>query len=86
MNIKDNDACRTIADKLGGAKKRSPLTVGEDMNLTMSVYRKDQPEEKCGTIKVHGSLDLSLFKLGALITAVIVTARVIGFVKKMLRK
>ena len=32
------------------------------------------------------ALDLSLFKLGALITGIVVAVRAIGFVKKLLRK
>ena len=86
MNIKDSGACRAIAERIRGAKKKNPLTVGEDMDITMSVYRKDQPEEKCGTLRIHGALDLSLFKLGALITGIVVAVRAIGFVKKLLRK
>ncbi len=86
MNIKDEGTCRTIAEKLRERKKKSPLTVGEEMDLTFSVYRKDAPTEKCGTLKIKGALDLSLVKVGAFLAAIIVGVRLLGLIKNLLRK
>ena len=83
MNITDTG---TIAEKLTEKKKKSPLTVGEDMNLTLSVYRKDQPLEKCGTLSLKGSLDLSLVKVGTLLAAIVIGVRALSLLKNLLNK
>lgn len=90
MNIKDQDACRCIASKIREFRRGNRLMVSDDINVTMNLYRRDDPEKRCGLIKINGNLDFSL--LDAVLTAAAgaVVLRIFGaflaLLHKMLRR
>ena len=85
MNIKDNGAACAIADKIKEIRGGNRMMVGEDVNLTMHFYRRNEPEKKCGVVKVNGDLRFSLLDAGLCLAAAAVIFRFIRAVRCLCR-
>lgn len=86
MNIKDQDACRRIASKIREFRRGNRLMVGDDVNVTMHLYRRDDPEKRCGMVKINGNLDFSLLDAVLSAAAGIVALRIFGALLSLLHK
>ena len=51
MKLTDNGACRLIADKIQQFRHGNRLMVNEDVNVTMTFFRRENPEKQCGKAK-----------------------------------
>lgn len=86
MNIKENGACRAIAKKIKEIRRGNRLMVCDDVNVTMTFYKREQPEKKCGVVKINGALDFSLFDAALYIAAAAAVWCVLSTVRSFFRK
>ena len=86
IRITEKDACRSIAQAIRDLRGGNRMTVNNDVNLTMTLYRKNEPDKKCGTAKLNGSFAFTLLDaaFAAGIAAVILS--VIGAFKAIFRR
>lgn len=85
MNIMDNGTVRAIADKIKEIRSGNRVMVGEDVDLTVNLYRRSEPEKKCGIIKINGDLHFSLLDAGLCIAAAAALFRIIHAVRCLFR-
>ncbi len=85
MNIGECGACRAIADKIKEIRNGNRLMVSDDVNVTMTFYKREQPETKCGVVKINGALDFSLFDAALVILAASAVWSVFRTVRSLFR-
>lgn len=85
MNIKDSGTCCAIAKKIGEIRRGNRLMVCDDVNVTMTFYKREEPEKKCGVVKINGALDFSLFDAALYIAAAAAVCSVIRAVRCIFR-
>ena len=86
MKLTDNGACCLIAEKIREFRHGNRLMVHDDVNVTMTFYRKDNPEKQCGVAKINGSLDFSLFDAALFAAIGMVVASLLCAIKSFLRR
>lgn len=86
MNIKESGTVCAIANKIQKIRGGNRMMVGDDVNLTMHFYRKDEPEKKCGTLKIGGNFSFSLFDAAVCLLAAVTVMRTVCAVKRMIRR
>ena len=77
MKITDNGAVRTLAEKIRAIRNGNRMIADNDLSFTMSFFRKDQPETKCGVVKVTGGYRFSLFDAGIFLISVFAVSSVL---------
>lgn len=82
MNLKDMGACRAIASKIKEIKNGNRLMAQNDVNLTVTLHRRDEPETKCGVVKINGSFGFSLFDAAVRLLAAIAVLRVLRIFRR----
>ncbi len=85
IRITEKDACRSVAQAIRDLRGGNRMTVNNDVSLTMTLYRKDEPDKQCGTAKLNGSFAFTLLDaaLAAGIAAVILS--ISGAVRALFR-
>ena len=86
MKLTDNGACRCIAVKIQEFRHGNRLMVNDDVYVTLTFYRKNEPEEQCGVAKVSGSLDFSLFDAALFAAIGMIVASTLCAIKSFLRR
>lgn len=86
MKLTENGACRCIAEKIQEFRHGNRLMVNDDVNVTMTFYRKNEPEKQCGVAKVSGSLDFSLFDAALFAAIGMIVASTLCAIKSFLRR
>lgn len=86
LNIQDEDACCRIAEKIKAIRSGNRLMAQNDMNLSLTFYRRDNPDKKCGVLKLNGVYDFSLLDLGIALGAVILMGNILGTIVSLLRR
>ncbi len=70
MNLKDNGTVCAIVKKLNEIRRGNRMMVNNDVNTTMTFFRKDEPEKSVGVVKINGACDFSLLDAGIVLLAV----------------
>ncbi len=86
MNLKENGTCCVIAKKLNEIRRGNRMMVNDDVNLTMTFYKRDNPESKCGVVKVSGGFDFSLLDAGIFLAAATLVLSVLSAVRSFFRR
>ena len=86
MKLTDTGALRAIAEKIREIRRGNRMMADNDLNFTMSFSRKDQPETKCGVIKVTGGYRFSLFDAGVFLVSVFLISSVLRAVFSVFRR
>ena len=86
MNLKDNGVCRCVASKIKEIRSGDRMMVNDDVNVTMTFYKKNEPDKKCGVAKVNGSCDFSLLDAAVAAAAAALVLSLFGAVASILRK
>ena len=86
MNITDHGACKCIASKIKEIRNGNRLMVSDDMNITMTFYRRNDPDKKCGVIKMNGCYDFSLLDAGIVLGVAALAMSILGAVVSVLRR
>lgn len=86
LNLTDEGACETIADKIKKIRGGNRLMAAHDVNTTVHFYRRDEPEKKCGTLKLNGVFDFSLLDAGIALGAVILLMNILGAIASFIRR
>lgn len=83
MNLRENGTCRKIAEEIKKIKNGNRLMAESDVNLTMTLYRRDEPETKCGVIKVNGGFGFSLLDAAVKLFAAMAILRVLRALRRL---
>ncbi len=83
MNLKENGTCRKIAEEIRRIKNGNRLMAQNDVNLTVNLYRRDDPETKCGVIKINGGFGFSLLDAAVKLFAVMAILRVFRALRRL---
>ncbi len=86
MNITENGTVCAIADKIRTLRAGNRMIVADDVNLTMNFYRRNEPEKKCGTLKIGGNFSFSLLDAAVCLLAAMTVMRIVRTAKRILRK
>ena len=86
MKLTDNGACRLIADKIQQFRHGNRLMVNEDVNVTMTFFRRENPGKQCGIAKINGSLDFSLFDAALFAAVGMIAVSILCAIKSFLRR
>jgi len=86
LNVNDKCACETIAAKIKEIRGGNRLMASNDVNMTVNFYRRNEPEKKCGTLKLSGLFDFSLLDAGIVLGAAGLMLHILGAVARVLRR
>lgn len=86
LNIQDEDACCRIAEKIKKIRGGNRMMLSNDVNTTLTFYRRDNPDKKCGVMKISGVLDFSLLDLGIALGAFLLMSNILGAIVSFLRR
>ena len=86
MNIKDQNVCAVLADKIKEIRGGNRLMASNDVNLAFRFYRRDDPEKQCGVMKINGVFDFSLLDAGIVLGVSMLMLHILGGIARVLRK
>jgi len=86
VNINDKCACENIVSKIKEIRGGNRLMASNDVNLTMNFYRRNDPEKKCGVLKLNGVFDFSLLDAGIALGAAVLMMNILGSIVSLLRR
>ncbi len=86
MNLKENGTVRAIVEKIKEIRRGNRMLADNDLSFTMSFFRKDQPDTKCGVVKVTGGYRFSLFDAGVFLISVFLISSVLRSVFSFFRR
>ena len=86
MNLGDEGTCEKVAKKIKEIRGGNRLMAANDMNVTLSFYRRDTPEKKCGVLKLSGVYDFSLLDAGIALGAAVLLCNILGTVVSLIRR
>lgn len=86
MNIQDEDACCRIAETIKKIRAGNRMMIANDMNLSLTFYRRDEPDKKCGVLKLNGVYDFSLVDLGIALGTLVLLGNILGAIASLLRR
>ncbi len=86
IRITEKDACRSVAQAIRDLRGGNRMTVNNDVNLTMTLYRREEPDKQCGTAKLSGSFAFSLLDAALVVGAAAVVLSVLGAIKAIFRR
>lgn len=85
MHIEDEGACKKIADKIKKIRAGNRLMASQDMNVSLSFYHREQPEKRCGVLKLNGAFDFSILDVGIALGAICLMGHILGAVASFFR-
>lgn len=86
LNVNDKCACEAIAAKIKEIRGGNRLMASNDVNLSVNFYRRDEPEKRCGTLKVNGLFDFSLLDAGIVLGAAALMLHILGAIARVIRR
>ena len=86
LNIQDEDAPCRIAEKIKKLRAGNRLMVGNDVNLNLTFFRRDNPAQKCGTLNLDGGFDFSLLDFGIVLGTVILMGSILSSIARFIRR
>lgn len=86
MKITDGGACCRIASKIKEIRGGNRLMANHDLNMTVTFYRRDEPDTKVGVVKMNGGCDFSLLDAGIAVGILLLCTSILGAVRSVLRR
>ncbi len=86
LQIQNPGTAAKLAQKLREIRGGNRLMASNDVGLSVTFYRRDQPEKKCGTMKLSGVFDYSLLDFGIALGAMMLMMQILGAVVRVLRR
>lgn len=75
-----NGICRSMMKKISDFRQGNRLMLSHDMNASVALYKRSQPEKKCSIVHSSGKCTVSLLDIALYAAAAAALAAVIGAV------
>ena len=85
IQITDRGACRAIARSIRALRHGNRLMVNQDLNLTLTLHRREEPQKTCGVAKINGSVDYSLLDAALFGLLGTLALSILGAIRSILR-